>query len=227
MASEKKFATREAAAVAAAARTAGLINAKVARDDGAMLMVSGGTSPGEYFGLLSGYALPWQQVRVALSDERWVSRDHEDSNERLVRKTLLIDEAASAGFVSIYQDDMSVDEACDRLQSEMPVSGFACATVGMGADGHFASLFPDADNLADGLRPDNDRFYIPVRTSASPHPRVSATLGAILRSDEILILCFGEEKLAVYDAAKAGDAVYPISALLAQRHTPVCLYWAP
>ena len=106
-------------------------------------------------------------------------------------------------------------------------NGFACAMVGMGADGHFASLFPDADRLEEGLRLDNPGFYMPVHTVASPHPRISMTLGALLRSDEILLFIFGEEKLAVYDNAHTVDKTYPITALLEQQKVPVSLYWAP
>ena len=99
--------------------------------------------------------------------------------------------------------------------------------VGMGTDGHFASLFPDADSLQVGLDPDSKRFYLPIRTTASPHPRMSMTLSALLKSDEIVLLIFGKDKLAVYEQAEAGDKTYPVAALIAQRDVPVSLYWAP
>jgi 6-phosphogluconolactonase len=99
--------------------------------------------------------------------------------------------------------------------------------VGMGTDGHFASLFPDADGLEEGLNLDNPRFYMPVQTAASPHPRITMTLSALLQSDEILLFFFGEEKLAVYENAHTVDKTYPITALLEQSDTPVSLYWAP
>ena len=123
--------------------------------------------------------------------------------------------------------DVSVDERCDALQSHKPENGFACAMIGMGTDGHFASLFPDADCLEAGLDLDNARFYMPVRTAASPHPRVSMTLSSLLASDEILLFFFGVEKLAVYENAHTVDKTYPITALLEQSKTPVSLYWAP
>ncbi len=227
MLTEQKFESREAASVAAAARIAGLIGAQLERDEQATFVVSGGTTPAQCFNYLSGCTLEWHRVQVALSDERWVQSDHEDSNERLVRQTLIKDEASSVSMLSIYQDDLTVDERCDALQSQFPKAGFACSMVGMGADGHFASLFPDGDSLDAGLNTHNRRFYIPIRTAGSPHPRVSMTLGALLRSDEILLLFFGEEKLAVYEKAGAGDKTYPIAALLEQLDIPVTLYWAP
>lgn len=227
MLTEHRFESRDAASAAAAARIAGFINARLDRDDKATFVVSGGTTPGKCFDYLSGYSLEWDKVQIALSDERWVPADHEDSNERLVREALLKNEASSADLLSLYQDDLSVDERCDALQSHLPENGFACSMVGMGVDGHFASLFPDSNSLEVDLNLDNRRFYTPIRTSASPHPRVSMTLGALLDSDEILLLFFGEEKLAVYENAHTVDKTYPITALLEQQKTPVSLYWAP
>jgi len=206
---------------------AGLLVAQLAREGEANFVVGGGTTPAACFELLSGYELNWDKIKVALSDERWVPNDHEDSNERLVRETLLQNEAIAGRLLSIYQDDLSVEECCDALQSEIPANGFACSMLGMGTDGHFASLFPDADCLEAGLQLDNARFYMPVRTTASPHPRISMTLSALLASDEILLFFYGEEKLAVYENAHTVDKTYPVTALLEQQITPVSLYWAP
>ena len=227
MSATLKFESREAASAAAAARIAGLVSAQLTRDDKASFVVGGGSTPGQCFNILSGYELDWENVQVVLSDERWVPNTHDDSNERLVQTTLLVGNASSASVLPIYQDDLSVDERCDSLQHFLPVEGFACSMIGMGADGHFASLFPDADSLDAGLSPNNQRFYMPVRTDSSPHPRISMTMPAILKCPEVLILFFGEEKLAVYEKAIAGDESYPITALLKQEDVPVSLYWAP
>jgi 6-phosphogluconolactonase len=227
MLTEFKFDTREAASAAVAARIAGLVDAQLARDSAANFVVGGGTTPGDCFEFLSGYDLAWDKIQVALSDERWVPNDHNDSNERLVRNSMLKDAASAGDILSIYDGDVSVDERCDALQSHKPENGFACAMIGMGTDGHFASLFPDADCLEAGLDLDNARFYMPVRTAASPHPRVSMTLSSLLASDEILLFFFGVEKLAVYENAHTVDKTYPITALLEQSKTPVSLYWAP
>jgi len=224
---EYKFDTREAASAAIAARMAGLVNAQLGRDGAAHFVVGGGTTPERCFDLLSEYELDWDKVQVALSDERWVPNDHDDSNERLVRESMLKDAASAGHILSIYKQGMSADKRSQELQSRMPGDGFACSMVGMGTDGHFASLFPDADCLSEGLQLNNSRFYMPVRTSASPHPRISMTLSALLASDEVLLFVLGKEKLAVYDNAHTVDKTYPITALLEQDKTPVSLYWAP
>jgi 6-phosphogluconolactonase len=227
MLTEQRFESRDAASAALAARIAGLVDAQLARDGAADFVVGGGTTPAKCFEYLSGYELEWEKVQVALSDERWVPNDHDDSNERLVRTNLLKDAARAGSILSVYDRDLSVEKRCDALQSQKPKNGFACSMVGMGTDGHFASLFPDTDCLEAGLKLDNPLFYMPVRTTASPHPRVSMTLNALLNSDEILLFFFGEEKLAVYENAHTIDKTYPVTALLEQQKTPVSLYWAP
>ncbi len=227
MLTEYKFDTREAASAAIAARMAGLVSAQLGRDAAAHFVVGGGTTPERCFDLLSEYELDWDKVQVALSDERWVPNDHDDSNERLVRESMLKDAASAGHILPIFKTGLSADERSEELQSRKPENGFACSMVGMGTDGHFASLFPDADCLSEGLQLNNSRFYMPVRTNASPHPRISMTLSALLASDEVLLFFFGEEKLAVYDNAHTVDKTYPITALLEQDKTPVSLYWAP
>ena len=227
MLTEYKFDTREAASAAIAARMAGLVSAQLGRDAAAHFVVGGGTTPERSFDLLSEYELDWDKVQVALSDERWVPNDHDDSNERLVRESMLKDAASAGHILPIFKTGLSADERSEELQSRKPENGFACAMVGMGIDGHFASLFPDADCLSEGLQLNNSRFYMPVRTNASPHPRISMTLSALLASDEVLLFFFGEEKLAVYDNAHTVDKTYPITALVEQDKTPVSLYWAP
>jgi len=224
---EQKFASRDGASAAVAARIAGLVSDQLIKNEKASFAVSGGTSPAKCFDYLSAYPLRWKDIQVALTDERWVPNFHNDSNERLVRQMLLLNDASSGRVLSIFRDNLSVEECCEALQEQLPGNGFACVMAGMGADGHFASLFPDSESLQIDLDLGNERFYIPVCTDASPHPRISMTLAAMLRSNEILLLFFGEEKLKIYEQAKSGDTTYPIAALLAQQKSPVTLYWAP
>lgn len=219
--------SREAAATAAAERMHALMSAKLDAKGRADIVVSGGSTPQRCFETLSEMSLDWRNVRVALSDERWVPPDHDASNEGMVRRHLLRNLAAPAFLLPIYQSDLTVDERCDSLQSELEGVQFACSLVGMGADGHFASLFPDADVLAAGLSPDTQHFYIPIKTGASPHPRVSLTLAALLRSDELILLFFGDDKKATLQAAIEDRDAFPIGHLIQQSAAPVRGYWAP
>ena len=224
---EHYFETRQEASVAAAKRIVELLSRRLDNNDEASLVVSGGTSPAQCFAALAATDLEWQRVQVALSDERWVAPEHDDSNEKLVRESLLVGAAAAATLLPVYAEGVSPEERCDELQESLPILPFACSLIGIGADGHFASLFPDADNLDQAMDVEAGRLYMPVVTAASPHVRISMTLAAISRSDEVLLLFFGDDKLAVYKKAKAMSNGYPLSRLLRQKRAPVRLFWAP
>ena len=224
---EHYFETRLEASTAAANRMAELVAKRLDNNGDASIIVSGGTSPQQCMAALAKAPLDWPRVQVLLSDERWVPADHEDSNEKLVRETLLVGPAAAAQFLPVYAAGVSPEERCDELQDPLPVLPFSCSLIGIGTDGHFASLFPDAEQLKLGLDVESSRLYVPITTAASPHPRISMTLAAISRSDEIALLFFGDEKLDVYKQAKASTNGYPLSRLLRQKRAPVRLFWAP
>lgn len=223
---EHIFDTRQQASDAAAARIAELLAIRLDQQADASLVVSGGSTPLDCFAALARTPLDWNRVQVLLSDERWVDPGHEDSNERLARERLLVDQAAAARLKPVYASNMTPEQRCEELQEPLPRLPFAAALIGMGTDGHFASLFPDAANLDLGLDVDSGQLYIPVTTAASPHPRISMTLAAISRSDEIVLLMFGDEKLAVYNKAKELSNGYPVSRLQRQKRAPVRLFWA-
>lgn len=226
---ENFFDSREAASTAAAERMAAALGRRLDAQGEASVVVSGGTSPAGVFAVLARTPLAWPDVHVILSDERWVPPDHEDSNEKLVRDTLLTHAAKEATVLPVYKPGVTAEERCAELNDELRLAPFpfACALLGMGEDGHFASLFPDAANLDEGLDVDSSELSIPVNTTASPHPRVSLTLSALSRSDEIVLLMFGDRKREVYEAAKQTANGYPVFHLLRQKRAPVYVYWAP
>ena len=226
---ENIFDNREDAARAAADRIGESLQRRLDAQGDASVVVSGGTSPAGVFAELASKALAWSDVHIILSDERWVPADHEDSNERLVRDTLLSGQAQEASLLPMYKAGVTIEDRCSELNDELRLAPFpfACALLGMGEDGHFASLFPDAENLDEGLDVDSSELCIPVRTAASPYPRVSLTLSALSRSDEILLLIFGDAKRAVYETAKKDANGYPVSHLLRQKRAPIHVYWAP
>lgn len=176
------------------------------------LVVSGGSTPVTCFEALSRADVAWERVEVTLTDERCVPVDHADSNERQVRERLLIHQAAGATFVPLQA------AALDAMPKP-----FACALIGMGDDGHFASLFPDAANLAAGLDLNETAPCLPVVTGASPHRRMSMTLSLLVRSELIVVLAFGEGKRRVLEAPGG----CPVGRLLAQQRAPVRVIWAP
>lgn len=224
---EHYFDTRLEASNAAAERIAERLTDRLAANKRASVIMSGGTSPQQCMAALANKPLDWPRVQVVLSDERWVPSDHEDSNEKMLRESLLVDKAAAAQLLSIYAEDATPAERCDELQDPLPELPFSCSLIGIGADGHFASLFPDADELESGLDVESGRLYVPIATAASPHARISMTLAGISRSDEIVLLFFGQEKLDIFEQAKAQSNGFPLSRLLRQKRAPVSVFWAP
>ena len=226
----QEYPSRAEASAAAAALLAGLLRSdlELARVDSASLVVSGGSTPGPCFELLSGKALDWSKVTVLPSDERWVPAQHADSNERLVRETLLKGPASVAGFLRLYRSGVEPAGALSLIEADLEHlrQPFSAVLLGMGEDGHFASLFPDYPGLPQALETDSPASCVVVQTCASPHPRISLTLAALVNARHIALLIFGEAKRRVVEAALADTGDYPVAALLQQNRCPVTVMWS-
>jgi 6-phosphogluconolactonase len=203
------------------------------QDSSATLLLSGGSTPAPLYRRLSQAALDWQRVHVALVDERWVEPTSEASNERLLRELLLVDNAAEARFAGMKNDAASPfdgAEACNRLYDNLPLPHTLCL-LGMGADGHTASLFPGAQGLHEALRSERHCAPILARRSAVTGDlleRMTLTPWSILQSRRLLLLITGEEKLQVLEQAlQAPPAEQLPIAYIAARAAALEVYWAP
>ncbi|XOF35156.1 MAG: 6-phosphogluconolactonase [Candidatus Electrothrix sp. YB6] len=206
------------------------LSRSISKQGRASLAVSGGSTPKPLFRQLSGLDLLWQQVVVTLVDERWVDPGGSDSNEQLVRQHLLQNRAAAAGFIGLKNAAPSADQGeaeCERHLQEVP-RPFTILILGMGNDGHTASLFPGADRLAAATDMDSGRICMAVTPKTAPHARMTLTLPAILDAEEILLHITGPDKKAVLDKALTDGPpeVMPIRYVLRQQTTPVTVYWA-
>lgn len=194
----------------------------------ASLVVSGGSTPLPFFAALRLRPLDWKHVNITLADERWVAPTDPDSNERFVRENLLKDRAALANFTGLYIDGSDINEAqhvChDRIASLMP---FDCVVLGMGSDGHTASLFPETEGLNDALDLARSDLCRAMHPKGVAQARMTLTLKALLDSQEIAVHITGDEKRQVYDYALVDRAPEraPVSAVLIQEETPVSVYW--
>jgi 6-phosphogluconolactonase len=216
---------------ALALRVAGLLGEAVQRRGQATLAVSGGSTPVPLFERLAEMDLAWSKVTVYLVDERWVETSSPDSNENLVRCHLLQKKAAAAVFVGMKnQAARAVDgEAdCEKRLRMLP-SPSDCLLLGMGNDGHTASLFPGASGLKSAMDIHSGRLCMTIRPPVTPHERMTLTLPAILNSRQLILLLQGEEKKKTLARAReAGDvSEMPIRFILRQKLTPLAIYWAP
>ena len=183
----------------------------------AHLVVSGGSTPAALFSLLADADLAWQHVVVMLADDRWVPADHEDSNERLVRETLLTGRAKQAQFLSLLPTpDDEVANLAGLSTVLRSVPRFDVVLLGMGEDAHTASLFPCASALKEGLTTDAGALLTRPRTA--PHQRVSMSKRRLEMTDCGVIHIVGQNKKSVLEAAiKSGDEM---------RH-PISAFWGP
>lgn len=230
MTREHRFDDPDLAAAALAARVAGWLTDALDRSENATLAVSGGTTPVPFFHRLRRLELPWSRVRVTLADERWVDPTHDDSNERLARRELLTDRAAAARFVGLKTRAATPEGGCSeataRLAGLLPLD---VTVLGMGGDGHTASLFPNARGLEAALDPAGDTSLVAVHPPAAPHPRLSLTLAALLASRRLALHLTGDDKWRVYRRA-TGDgpaADPPVRAVLRGAAGRLEVFWAP
>lgn len=185
----------------------------------ATLAVSGGRSPIAFFQALSQCELAWSRINITLVDERIVPTHHADSNTALVRKHLLCNHAAAARYLPIIDDE--ADE--NQLQNTNQVLDFALKhyiqpdvlVLGMGNDGHTASLFPQAPQLNDALDVCYPRPLLHTSPMTAPHERISMTLAAIEATPHRYLAISGMEKHTVYQQAKTNiSSLFPISYIL-------------
>jgi 6-phosphogluconolactonase len=195
------------------------------------LAVSGGRSPIAFFDQLSRQKLPWDKVSITLVDERWVSTKSEDSNENLVRQRLLRNDAAAAQFIPLKTNEASPQLALAERETAINKLPWPLDVVvlGMGEDGHTASLFPGAENLPTALDATRPSLLVAIDPPHEEHPRMSLTLRALLHTRCVILLMQNSRKRAIYIRARDGADILelPIAAVLRQRDVNVNVIWSP
>ena len=221
------FANWDALVGAAADRLSEALNDGLTERGEASLAVAGGSTPGDIYRRLSTRPLEWGRISVTLTDERWADADSPESNARLVRETLLQDQAARARFIPL-KDERSPTPVSAALAAEtvlQPLQPLDAVLLGMGEDGHFASLFPGSPALAEGLDPRSERLVVaaPAGSPGPPQPRLSLTLASISEARVVLLVVRGQRKLEVLRGAR--EAGLPVAALL-DSTAPTTVLWA-
>jgi len=197
----------------------------------ASLVVSGGRTPVKLFERLRIQPLEWSRVCIALADERWVDAGDPASNERMVREVLLKDKAAEARFSGLKNaapsPDLGAVSAWETF-ARIP-RPFDATLLGMGDDGHTASLFPGSPNLRMALNPAASAGCVGMWAPSPPQPRLSLNLSALLDSRRIVVLIEGDSKWRTFEAASASGPIeeMPVRAVLGQGRAPVEVRWAP
>ena len=192
----------------------------------ASLIGTGGRSPHATYDLLTTTSLDWDKVTVSLSDDRFVPPDDPASNEKLVRERLLVGRAAAARFLPLRHDAPSPEasaEIADPLLAAL--APYDMLLLGMGEDGHVASLIPGSPALEAGMDPAGTRSVIgvPAGVGTPPLARITLTLPALSRARQTLVLISGERKREIVERERG----LPVHALLEQARGPVRVLWTP
>jgi 6-phosphogluconolactonase len=196
----------------------------------ASLALAGGTTPGPLYDALSNAPLPWEKVSITVTDERWVSPEDPASNEFLVRDLLMRRRAAGATFIPLKTNHAKASGGAGIAEKRIsPIMPFDICLIGMGPDGHIASLIPGADGYAAAVDPTGVKKLagIHAASAAGSPERMTLTIPGILSSRRIVLLIMGQDKLNLYNEAKADEGTSPLRDVLAQRKVPVHAFWAP
>jgi 6-phosphogluconolactonase len=189
----------------------------------ATLAVSGGTSPRPFLQTLSQEALDWAHIDVTLVDDRWVPESDAASNARLVRETLLQNAGAAAYFLPLVDTSASLDAHVAALNADARRGLPDVAVLGMGEDGHTASIFADAPEWDFAIS--TPRPFVAVHPGNAPHARVSWSLNALKQVDRLFLLIAGERKLEVLQQAAAAQQKNAISMLANDKGVRLDVYW--
>jgi 6-phosphogluconolactonase len=186
------------------------------RHDRPAICLTGGSGPTRLYQLLAGefeHRIPWSRVHWFIGDDRFVPSDDPLNNMGIARKLFLDGRAPSANIHAIRTDASTPDEAAQRYESELKSfygadrfdparSLFDLVLMGVGPDGHTASLFPNAPALEE-----RERWVVGVaNANVEPFvPRVTLTFPALASCDEMLFLVGGAAKRAVATRVLSGE----------------------
>lgn len=226
--SEQVFDTRDQLNQTFAKEIAALLSAAIAEKGAATLLVSGGNTPKPLFACLSQIALDWSKVTISLVDERWVETSDDASNEKMLRAHLLQNYAAAANFIGLKHPPGDAEQAVgDCQQAYQAIKPADVLILGMGTDGHTASLFPCSSQLAAGLNLASGADFIATQPTTAPNQRMSMTLAAIVAARQVFLHLTGDDKKQVLEhALSKQDPLYMPIYAVAQQCT-LQLRWAP
>lgn len=179
------------------------------------IALPGGSTPFPILELLVERDFDWSRVVVDPTDDRVVPEDHPASNAGKLRALF---EPLGVEVTSLVDDE---------AHGRQPTGNYRVVWLGMGTDGHIASLFPNTDPKVDDTQWLRRITPDPLPPEA-PFDRVTLTMPALLHTDELLLVIRGDEKRAIFEAALRGENDLPIARLLAARnqghHRPVTCF---
>ena len=187
------------------------------------LAVSGGSSPRPFLQTLSTEPFDWARIAVTLVDDRWLPETDNDSNSRFAHETLLQNAAKTAAFWPLVDTSQSLEAHVAALNADARRTLPDVAVLGMGEDGHTASIFADAPEWDFAIT--TQEHFVAVHPGAAPHARVSWSMSALKQMGRLFLLIAGPRKLDVLNAAAAAPQKNAISQLANDKGVRLDVYW--
>ena len=185
------------------------LNSSIENEGSASLVVSGGSSPIRIYEELSNIDISWSRVFLTLVDDRFVDPDHKDSNQKLLYNHFIKNKAKDIKFFPLTKNFLK------KTNFKKP---FDITLLGMGEDGHFASLFPDMINDNDAFDLNESPKILITPPQGKPYlPRITMNLSMIMKSINIVLLIKGKAKQDIFNKAKK-DEDLPIHYLIKNRN---------
>lgn len=215
---------------AAVADIAGALATDLLSNQRARLLVSGGSTPVPIYRALATQPLDWARIDIALVDERWLPPGDPNSNAHLIESTLLIDRATAARFEPLLLPGRNL---ADSVHAANASAGSASVLLlGMGTDGHTASLFPGMRDFDQVLANPADYCAVDASTcpGAGPWPqRISMTPAGMARARTRILLIRGEQKRKILERVLRDIAPgeLPVHVALTLPGSPLLIHWCP
>ncbi len=227
---QNNFDNREQLDLALADNVSEILKQAISLNGKASIAVSGGSTPKGFFKVLSNKDIDWEKVTITLADERWVDINFDASNTRLVDENLLQNKASTAKFFHLKQGE----ELCDETLADLNVAAnnallpLDVLILGMGEDGHTASLFPCSAQIKLALEVNNNNALLKVEPTTAPHQRITFSFASLSQSKHTFLHLCGDNKKQVLEKALSGDDIFamPIRAFLQNESINTQIYWA-
>jgi 6-phosphogluconolactonase len=227
---EQRCPDAAALALALAHAVAETLRAGLAERGRATFVASGGSTPRRFLSALGSEDLDWAGVTITLADERWVPPTHARSNEHLLRDTLLTGNAAAATFVPLYTDTFDPESGLNTVAARIDALSlpFDAVVLGLGNDGHCASLFPDGNHFAAAADPAGAARVSSMRAQSAGEPRMTLTVPALCATRALFLQIEGADKYATLARVLAADGALarsPLRTIIHAAPVPLDVYW--
>jgi 6-phosphogluconolactonase len=201
----------------------------LAKQGRASLLFSGGTTPKALMNRLANMEFDWSVVHVGLVDDRMVATDNSASNMAMLKREFLdkISGLKPTTYPLVFYPEDDVDNMNAALTSARRLGKLDVVLLGMGTDGHFASLFPNDEASENGLKEGCGEALLYTVAPSAPQHRISFSWPQIKSAGQVFLHITGDEKLALLESRDSVTDILPIDTLLQSKEQDVEIYWAP